>query len=106
MTMKPMLYVLALAATPLPLAADVCVTNQTGATRLFTAESTAGHRARADLGPGGTLCVGPGEVQSGRVSVFEDLDAVEGCSRLVPGGSIALLRFANFDTCAWSDHEN
>ena len=49
----------------------------------------------ADSNPSGT----------GVVSVYEDPDGLEGCSRLVPSGQTErLIKYADFDRCAWSSN--
>ncbi|MFW8593062.1 hypothetical protein [Cribrihabitans neustonicus] len=39
------------------------------------------------------------------VSVFENAQHLEGCSRLTPmGQSERLIRYADFDRCEWRSH--
>jgi len=81
-------------------AAALCVENKSREDWLFTAASDAGARARATLAPDARLCVegnGPGTV-----AVFAGVEELEGCSRRVPGDSIArMLDFPGVDLCAW-----
>ena len=84
---------------------EVCVANRTAETFLFAAQAPDGTRVVQTLGPGEVLCSdgsGPGR---GVVSVYEGADALEGCSRLVaPGRTEALLRYVDFDRCAWTSN--
>ena len=87
-------------------AADqVCVGNRTAEPFLFAAQAPGGPRVLQMLRPGEVLCsdgAGPGR---GVVSVYEEADALEGCSRLVaPGRTEALLRYVDFDRCAWTSN--
>lgn len=85
-------------------AADLCVSNGTGARLHFTVEAAAtGTRRAADLSPGETLCLKG--ASGGTVAAFESAASIEGCSRLVPAGqSDRLLAFARFDRCRWQSH--
>ncbi|MDI3335976.1 hypothetical protein QKW60_06130 [Defluviimonas aestuarii] len=82
--------------------AETCIRNG-DATRLFFSAETDTARRTGWLEPGAALCAaGAGHE---RVSVFEDEDALEGCTRLVPGGGTELLlRYASFDNCLWQSH--
>jgi len=86
----------------------VCVRNMSGVTHVFAAEAgAAATRQLARLAPGETLCTQPGATGPGSsfVSVFEDEDALEGCSRLVTPGQVEdLIRYADFDRCAWGSN--
>ena len=81
-------------------AAALCVENKSREDWLFTAATDAGNRAHATLAPEARLCVeGNG---SGTVAVFASVEELEGCSRRVPGDSIArMLDFPGVDLCAW-----
>jgi len=88
------------------MASQVCVQNTDRKDFLFVAEVRDGDRVISTLSPGETLCAeGPGQ-KGGVVSVFENRNEVEGCSRLVaaPGGKRVLQRYASFDRCAWDDN--
>ena len=87
-------------------AADVCVTNADSGTYLFAVEAKDGDRTVETLTRGQSLCVPNPALAGGIVSVFESVDAEEGCSRLVarPGGTRTLLRYVSFDRCAWDDN--
>ena len=80
--------------------AALCVENVSGDIWLFTVASDAGGRAIATLAPDARLCLqgdGPGTV-----AVFANAGELEGCSRRVPGDSIArMLDFPGVDLCAW-----
>ncbi|MGI9389873.1 MAG: hypothetical protein ACR2O1_07435 [Boseongicola sp.] len=81
-------------------AAEVCVENASGESWLFTAADDVGARASAMLAPEGRLCLkseGPGTI-----TVFENAEALEGCSRRVANGSFTrMLDFPGVDLCAW-----
>ena len=90
------------ALTGSAVAAETCVQNGSDTGLFFVAE-TATDRQSGWLAPGATLCAG-GQGQE-RVAVFEDEDALEGCTRLLPGGGTEmLLRYAAFDNCLWQSH--
>ncbi|MCK0100957.1 cytochrome c family protein [Pseudohalocynthiibacter sp. F2068] len=84
---------------------SVCVVNGSDETRLFAAESNGENRVTGTLAPGETLCSeGAGD---GMVTVFEAPDHLEGCTRLVSaGGQDTLLKYADFDRCAWTSNTN
>jgi len=86
-------------------AADVCVKNASGGTWFFVVDTLSGDRASATLSPGHSLCVSsPGARKGQDVSVFRDVDAMEGCSRLATAGQPeSLLDYADFDRCRWVD---
>lgn len=79
---------------------DICIENATDAPWLFTAAADDGARRSARLEPGASLCVeGRG---TGTVAVFEDGDALEGCSRRTTSGRVQrLTRFPGVDLCDW-----
>lgn len=84
--------------------APVCIVNGTDGDHYFVAEASDGARKAAILRPGERLC-SPG-AGGGRavVAVFDDADAIEGCSRLTQEGRTeTLTAYADFDRCAWSD---
>lgn len=87
--------------------ADVlCVMNGNGHSHVFAVEAPGAGRKVAKLAPGGTLCVSgaePGAV--GVVSVFEHMNAFEGCSRLVPVDRTEVMKkYVDFDRCFWSSN--
>ncbi|MEI4264260.1 hypothetical protein [Roseovarius sp. D0-M9] len=84
----------------------VCVRNASANKHLFVAEAPNGRREIAELAPGGMLCVSGAEAgETGVVSVFEDQDAFEGCSRLVPAGRTEdMIKYVDFDRCFWSSN--
>jgi hypothetical protein len=100
------------AATTLPspaLAAEgteVCVVNGSDERFLFAVVPREGDRRTAPLAPGESLCSAAPHGKGGFVSVFENAQSDEGCSRLVepPGGTRTLRRYASFDRCAWDDN--
>ena len=61
------------------------------------------YREVAKLAPGARLCTPDfPEPTDGFVSIFYDEDAIEGCSRLSPAGSVqVLLKYRDFDNCEW-----
>ncbi len=82
---------------------DICVTNGSELTHFFAAEAHDGARDTAELAPGETLCVAGAD--TGVVSVFENATHFEGCSRLVSSNSAEqMLRYSDFDRCAWSSN--
>lgn len=94
-------------ALPAQAAPGVCVTNGTDQSALFVAEAKGATQISQQLAPGETLCSGVGTMPGGVVRVFEHADAIEGCSRLVPEGQTeTLLRYADFDRCYWSSHDD
>lgn len=100
---------LAAAFSPQVLAGEearVCVENGSGERRFFVAEAADGSREAATLAPGGQLCAAGGEPGARAVvSVFENPQHLEGCSRLTPmGQSEMLIRYVDFDRCEWRSH--
>lgn len=93
-------------SAPAIAAPGVCVSNGTDEAHLFVAEARGGPRQVAWLDPGGELCSPGTQGTGGTVSVFESADHLEGCSRLVPEGATeTLIRYADFDRCRWSSHD-
>lgn len=85
-----------------PAVAKICVRNGADAPLFFVAE-TAEDRRHGWLAPGETLCAAGSGGE--RVAVFQAEDALEGCTRLLPGGGgDTLLRYAAFDNCLWRSH--
>jgi len=80
----------------------VCVTNDTDAPLLFAAESTSGGRETKTLEKTQTLCIATAD-EKGTVGVFENADAIEGCSRLAAAGKVErLVSYTSFDNCEWA----
>jgi cytochrome c2 len=89
----------ALAAGP----GKICVQNASAHSYLFASEGDDGTRLLQTLAPQDTLCTTASA--TGIVSVFESDDALEGCSRVVAAGTTEqLLKYADFDRCAWSSN--
>lgn len=91
--------------------AALCVRNGADAAYVFTLETAAGTRARATLAPGAELCLteaaGAVALPGGVAAVYERLDSIEGCSRVLGAtGSDELLAYAAFDRCRWASHGN
>jgi hypothetical protein len=84
-----------------PDSATFCVENRDDERLLFIAQSAAGEREQSFLKPAETGCFPRQAVAT--VWVFENLDALEGCSLIVPGTakSLALQSYASFDNCDW-----
>ena len=103
----PLSAVLMFLAPALPASsAEICVENGDEAPFHFVAEARNGARVVANLAPGERLCAAGPSALGGVVSVFENADEAEGCSRLVaaPGGTRILHRYVSFDRCAWDDN--
>ena len=104
-----LLTIFALTIWPAMVAAgEVCVTNGDTRDFLFVAETRGGDREIARIAPDEKLCADGPATQGGVVSVFENVNEAEGCSRLVasPGGMRVLKRYVSFDRCAWDDNTN
>ena len=84
-----------------PDSATFCVENRDDERLLFIAQSASGEREKSYLKPAETACFPRQAIAT--VWVFENLDALEGCSVLVPGTakSLALQSYASFDNCDW-----
>ncbi|MZR12207.1 hypothetical protein GQE99_04160 [Maritimibacter sp. DP07] len=84
----------------------VCVRNSSAQPYVFAAEVPGVDRKVARLAPGERLCASGGRPAAmGTVSVFEGLDALEGCSRLVPFGTTEeMKKYVDFDRCFWSSN--
>lgn len=83
-----------------------CVTNKSEETHLFAADAGDVGREIQTLNPGETLCTSEfSSPQNGFVSVFEDIEHDEGCSRLISAGATeGLIKYADFDRCEWTSH--
>ena len=92
----PLLFAL---AVPVP-ENTICIRNLGAESLYFTLDVRGGARSSATLAQGTYLCAEAPD--GGFVSVFTDDQAIEGCSRLSPPGSMAdLLQYADFDRCTW-----
>jgi hypothetical protein len=84
-----------------------CIMNATPKTHLFATETREGERQLETLVPGASLCVSGTAASDGIVSVFENADGFEGCSRIIQVGTTeAMLEYAEFDRCGWSSHKS
>ncbi len=92
---------------------EICVKNKTGKDYIFAVQIGDGERLVELLPDGQKLCViGAGNIgeisdnnNKGVVSVYEALDDIEGCSRLVKIGTIEkLFKFVDADRCLWSSN--
>ena len=84
----------------------LCVKNGGNHSFFFAAEAPDAERRVQELAPGEVLCVHSAvRGQTGVVSVYEEFDALEGCSRLVPiGRTEVMLKYVDFDRCFWSSN--
>ena len=83
---------------------QICIQNKFPKTLLFTAEANGGQREVKMIKENATLCVTTDENGSGTVGVFENEDALEGCSRLAKSGKTeTLIAYASFDNCEWGE---
>lgn len=109
--MKRMFFFLGfLLAAPLAQAQSVargfCIANATDDSYIFITETREGVRKVAEIAPSGELCADETQAEDGVVSVFESLDALEGCARIIARGHTEhLIAYAEFDRCAWSSHD-
>lgn len=80
-----------------------CVENHDDRAALFAVDAGESYRGSEMLSPGESLCTPEFETTTnGFVSIFYDEDAIEGCSRLAPAGSVqVLLKYHDFDNCVW-----
>ena len=98
-----MLATTALPAYALPSTTGFCVENRDDRAALFVVDAGELYRAVETLAPGESLCTPEFSAPTdGFVSIFYDEDAIEGCSRLAPAGSVqVLLKYHDFDNCTW-----
>lgn len=82
--------------------ARLCIHNDTAQRLAFVVESGSKRRV-AETAPGAELCLDWLAKQArGVVGVFENMEALEGCSRLSEAGRTErLIGFARFDNCTW-----
>lgn len=84
-----------------------CIVNGDARKLLFITETREGVRQSAVLAPNDWLCATQTDSVDGIVSVFENDDSFEGCSRVVAVGTTeAMLKFAEADRCTWSSHNS
>lgn len=85
----------------------ICVQNAGHDIHFFAVDGGGDSRKIGHLASGETLCTGALErAMQGKVSVFETEDHLEGCTRLVPSGTVEqLLKYADFDRCLWSSND-
>lgn len=82
-----------------------CIANASEVAHVFTTETREGARRVQTLNAGETLCSEATAEQDGVIGVFESLDAIEGCARIVPRGKTeTLIEYAEFDRCRWGSH--
>ena len=82
-------------------AGKICVTNDSDTTLLFVAEASNGARSTKILAPKQTHCIASVD-EGGTIGVFENEDALEGCSRLATSGiPERLISYTPYDNCAW-----
>lgn len=84
----------------------VCVENSSDRTHIFAVEAGPNSRLVKELKVGQTLCTtGAPTPISGVVSVYENEDSFEGCSRIVTSGVVEkMIKYSEFDRCAWSSN--
>ncbi len=84
-----------------------CISNASEKPHYFAVETREGKRRFAALEPGEKLCSDPTSAKDGIVSVFASDDGFEGCSRIIPTGSLeSMLEYAEFDRCRWGSRDN
>lgn len=82
-----------------------CIENASDVSYVFITETREGVRQVEEVNPGGKLCAAQTAAPDGIVSVFESIDALEGCSRIIARGvTEGLIEYAEFDRCEWSSH--
>ena len=83
---------------------QICIQNNFPRELLLVAEAKGGERKLKTVGQAGILCVDAGKEGKGTVGVFENEDALEGCSRLAGKGKTeVLIAYESFDNCAWKE---
>ncbi|MBV1867206.1 MAG: cytochrome c family protein [Marinosulfonomonas sp.] len=84
-----------------------CIVNASDKSHFFVTETREGARQLSELAPSERLCAQGTAASDGIVSVYEDLDGLEGCSRIIPTGTAEeMLVYAEFDRCGWSSHKS
>jgi cytochrome c2 len=86
----------------------ICVQNAGKHPYFFAVDAGSNTRLTNTLAPGETLCTTTtGIGKTGKVSVFETAEHLEGCTRIIPVGSAEqMLEYADFDRCRWSSNDN
>ena len=89
-------------------AETLCVRNDSGRSYLFAVDAPDAERLVQDVPAGESLCVnGAMAGATGVVSVFKDIEALEGCSRLVPVGQTeTMIKYVDFDRCFWESNSH
>ncbi len=83
---------------------QICIQNKFPKTLLFIAEAKNGQREVKMIKENATLCVNANKNSGGTVGVFENEEALEGCSRLAKTGNTeTLIAYASFDNCEWGE---
>ena len=84
---------------------QICIQNMVDKSLLLTAEAKNGKSRRVEMAANSeAICVEAGPERKGTVGAFEDINALEGCSRLaVAGKTQVLIAYASFDNCTWAD---
>ncbi|RBI77209.1 hypothetical protein DQW77_01905 [Roseovarius sp. TE539] len=83
----------------------LCVRNRNTHEHFFAVEADGAERRTGFLAPGEKLCIEGAPGATGTVSVYEEADGFEGCSRLVPVGKTEdMLKYVDFDRCFWSSN--
>ena len=85
-----------------------CVTNQSNLTHVFAVDAGDDGRKVTELSPGQSLCTTESNApQKGFVSVFENIERDEGCSRLITAGNTeGMIKYSDFDRCEWTSHSS
>ncbi len=84
-----------------------CIVNASQSEHLFATETREGARQVVSLKPGGRLCADITAATDGIVTVYENAEGFEGCSRIIPvGSSEGMLKFAESGRCGWSSHNS
>ncbi|MCF6344792.1 MAG: hypothetical protein L3J15_09025 [Devosiaceae bacterium] len=85
---------------------SICVENASDKLAVFAVQIGDEERAVKELAVGEKLCVKSiGSNYNGVVSVYEEIDAMEGCSRIVALGTLEkMFKFSEADRCLWSSN--
>ena len=87
---------------------QICVQNAGKQPYFFAVDGGRDTRLTNTLAPGETLCTTAMDMaKTGKVSVFETADHLEGCTRIIPvGRAEQMLKYADFDRCRWSSNDS
>ncbi len=87
---------------------QVCVQNADKEAYFFAVDAGGDSRLTGTLAPGKTLCTTAGDIaKTGKVSVFEKAEDLEGCTRIIAVGHVEQMRkYADFDRCRWSSNDS